>query len=95
MEVYGAGVWRSYYVFGQVLTEDSSFRDYVSSGLNAVDADFCGNWDKEFASSDHRTTESRFGWIVSYAHCPVSWASKLQTKVALSTAEDVHGCLPL
>jgi hypothetical protein len=31
--------------------------------------------------------ESRSGWIIFYAGCPVSWASKLQSQVALSTTE--------
>jgi hypothetical protein len=27
------------------------------------------------------------GWIIFYAGCPISWASKLQSQVALSTTE--------
>ena len=30
---------------------------------------------------------SHSGWIIFYAQCPVSWASKLQLQVALSTTE--------
>ena len=30
---------------------------------------------------------SHSGWIIFYAGCPVSWASKLQLQVALSTTE--------
>jgi hypothetical protein len=51
------------------------------------DADFSGNWNKEFAQVDPSTAKSRSGWIVFYAGCPVCWASKLQSQVALSTTE--------
>jgi hypothetical protein len=51
------------------------------------DADFSGNWNKEFAQIDPSTAKSRSGWIVFYAGCPVCWASKLQSQVALSTTE--------
>ena len=51
------------------------------------DSDFSGLWNKEFASVDPSTAKSRSGWIIFYAGCPVSWASKLQSQVALSTTE--------
>jgi hypothetical protein len=50
-------------------------------------ADFSGNWNKKFAPVDPSTAKSRSGWIVFYAGCPVCWASKLQSQVALSTTE--------
>jgi hypothetical protein len=50
-------------------------------------ADFSGLWNKAFAPVDLRTSKSRSGWIIFYAGCPVSWASKLQSQVALSTTE--------
>jgi hypothetical protein len=53
------------------------------------DADFSGNWSKGFAQVDPSTAKSRSGWIVFYAGCPVCWASKLQSQVALSTSEAV------
>jgi hypothetical protein len=31
--------------------------------------------------------KSRNGWIIFYAECPIIWASKLQSQVALSTTE--------
>ncbi len=49
--------------------------------------DFSGNWDKHLTPFDPSTAKSRSGWIVFYAGCPVIWASKLQTQVALSTSE--------
>ena len=51
------------------------------------DADFAGNWNRSFAQHDPSTAKSRSGWIVFYAGCPVIWASKLQSQVALSTTE--------
>jgi hypothetical protein len=51
------------------------------------DADFSCNWNKEFTRTDPSTAKSHSGWIVFYAGCPVCWASKLQSQVALSTTE--------
>ncbi len=51
------------------------------------DADFSQNWNKAFAAVDPSTAKSRSGWIIFYAGCPVSWASKLQSQVALSATE--------
>ena len=54
---------------------------------NFVDADFCGNWNRMRASEDAITAKSRTGFIIMYAGCPIAWWSKLQKKVALSTAQ--------
>ncbi len=51
------------------------------------DANFSGNWNKAFAAVDLSTAKSRSGWIIFYGGCPVSWASKLKSQVALSTTE--------
>jgi hypothetical protein len=51
------------------------------------DADFSGNWNREFTPVDHSTAKSQSGWIIFYAGCPVSWASKLQSQIALSTTK--------
>ena len=51
-----------------------------------VDADFAGGWN----SSDSENADnvlSRTGYVICYANCPVVWCSKLQTEIALSTAE--------
>ena len=48
---------------------------------------FSGAWNKQFAHSDPSTAKSRRGWIIFYANCPIIWASKLQTQVALSTTK--------
>jgi hypothetical protein len=51
------------------------------------DVDFSGNWNREFAPVDPSTAKSQSGWIIFYAGCPVSWASKLQSQIALSTTK--------
>jgi hypothetical protein len=63
------------------------------SGLRQIgfecycDANFSGNGNKAFASVDPSTAKLQSGWIVFYAGSPISWASKLQSQVALSTTE--------
>jgi hypothetical protein len=54
------------------------------------DADFAGNWDKDTAMDDPMTAKSRSGYAISYANCPIYWASKLQTEIALSTTESEY-----
>ena len=55
-----------------------------------VDADYCGNWDRNIAMNDPATAKSRHGFIVKYAGVPLYWASKMQTQIALSTAESEY-----
>jgi hypothetical protein len=52
-----------------------------------VDADFCGTWDPLTAPNDPDTARSRSGFIVFLAGAPLFWQSKLQSMIALSTAE--------
>jgi Reverse transcriptase (RNA-dependent DNA polymerase) len=54
------------------------------------DADFCGLWDKDIAEHDPATARSRSGYLITYANCPVVWASKLQTEIALSSTESEY-----
>ena len=64
------------------------FKPNRSRGFECFcDADFSGLWNKSLAPVDPSTAKSRSGWIIFYAGCPVSWASKLQSQVALSTTE--------
>jgi len=51
------------------------------------DEDFSGNWREDTAHLDRSTAKSRTGYIVKYAGCPLTWASKMQTETALSTTE--------
>ena len=52
-----------------------------------VDADFSGNWNKITAESDTSTAKSRSGYVLTYGECPISWTSKLQTQMVLSSCE--------
>jgi hypothetical protein len=61
--------------------------DKTASFQVFVDADFAGNWVPEEAQDDINTARSRYGYIVTYHGCPVTWASKMQTEVALSSTE--------
>jgi len=51
------------------------------------DADFSGNWKLEMAHLDRTTAKSRTGYVIKYAGCTLTWASKMQTETALSTME--------
>ena len=47
---------------------------------------FAGNW----ADADARNADSVLSiteFVICYANCPIVWCSKLQTEIALSTAE--------
>lgn len=55
-----------------------------------VDASFTGDWDPDNAEWDPDTARSRTGYVILYASCPVIWASKLQSEIALSTTESEY-----
>jgi hypothetical protein len=52
-----------------------------------ADADLCRNWNRSTAMKDVSTAKYRTGYITSFAGCPITWASKLKTQIALSTTE--------
>jgi hypothetical protein len=54
-----------------------------------VDADFAGMWHKEFADLRDNVL-SRTGFVITFCGCPISWCSKLQTEIALSTTESEY-----
>ena len=58
-----------------------------------VDADFQGGWDIQTASEDSTTAKSRTAYVVMYGGCPIVWASKMQTDIALSTTESEYSAL--
>ena len=63
-----------------------SFKPDISKSFECfADADYCGYWSRSFSKTDPSTDKSRSGWIITYAVCPIIWASKLQTHVATST----------
>ena len=45
------------------------------------------------ADVDPSTAKSRTGFVITYGACPIVWASKLQTEVALSTSESEYNAL--
>ena len=51
-----------------------------------VDADFAGNYNQEVCE-DPNSVKSRTGCVIRYAGCPITWFSRLQTEIALSTTE--------
>jgi hypothetical protein len=51
-----------------------------------VDADFAGGFSPQY-SEDASACLSRTGYVLWYAGCPLLWASKMQTTIALSTTE--------
>ena len=54
------------------------FKPDLSKGFeDYCDADFSGNWNKEFIRNDPSTAKSRSGWIISYTACSVIVGSKL------------------
>jgi hypothetical protein len=57
-----------------------------------VDADFAGNWDQT-DSENAENVFSRTGYVIMYAGCPLIWGSKLQSDIALSTAEAEYNAL--
>jgi hypothetical protein len=52
-----------------------------------ADADLCGNWNRSTSMNDVSTAKYRTGYIISFDWCPITWISKLQTQIALSTTE--------
>jgi len=52
-----------------------------------ADADFSGNWLKDIAEHNATTAQSRTGFVILFAGCPLIWGSRLQTEIALSTTE--------
>ena len=64
-----------------------TFRPDPTRGLECyVDADWAGSW-KLRSSADPLSARSRSGYVIMYAGCPIVWASKMQSLVALSTTE--------
>ena len=61
--------------------------DHTKSFKCWVDTDFAGNWHEPGATKDPMTAKSWSGWVITYAGCPITWSSKLQTLTALSTME--------
>ncbi len=54
-----------------------------------VDADFAGGWSSADADNADNVL-SRSGFVICYANSLLIWCSKLQTKIALSTAKEEY-----
>ena len=54
-----------------------------------VDADFLGNW-SQFNLENPASVLLRTGFVITYAKCPLVWASKLQTETSLPTTEEKY-----
>ena len=52
-----------------------------------VDASHASEWSSSSAMNDPNTARSRMGYTICYAGCPMIWASKMQTEIALSSTE--------
>jgi hypothetical protein len=52
-----------------------------------VDASHASEWSNKAAPDDPNTARSRMGYVITYAGCPMHWASKMQTEIALSSTE--------
>jgi len=58
------------------------------SGLECwVDASHASEWSNKTAIDDSNTARSRMGYLITYASCPMHWASKMQTEIAPSSTE--------
>ena len=66
------------------------YRPDITRGLECyVDADFAGGW-KDGNHNSPESLLSRTGFVIMYAGCPITWGSKLQTEIALSTTESEY-----
>ena len=80
--------WLGRYLAGT--TDKGTIFDPKDGTFNCfVDASFAGDWDKDAAANSHDSyfAKSRTGYIIRYAGCPILWASRLQTVIALSSTE--------
>ncbi len=72
--------WRVFSIYEGARTK----RLYLKEFECYVDASHAGDWKQMTAIDDPDTARSRTGCVLSYAKCPLIWASKLQTEIALS-----------
>jgi len=54
-----------------------------------VDADFAGRWHRDYTEL-RDSVLSRTGYVIQFCGCPITWASKLQSEIALSTTESEY-----
>jgi beta-xylosidase len=61
---------------------------------NASYADFAGLWHRDFDEL-RDCSLSCTGYVITYCGCPIHWASKLQSEIALSTTESKYIALSM
>ena len=54
-----------------------------------VDAAFAGDWNQSW-SQEPSSVFSRTGYFITYAGCPITWLSKPQTEISLSSTESEY-----
>ena len=69
--------------------------NYQKSFQCWVNADFAGTQKPEGSQADPMTSKSHPGWGITCAGCPITWVSKLQTLMALSTTEAKYVALSM
>ena len=70
--------------------KDIIYKPGISQGLECfIDADFTGGW-KDGNHDKPASVLSRTGYVIMYAGCPITWGSKMQTEIALSTTESEY-----
>jgi len=52
-----------------------------------IDASHAGEWKRKDAMNDPTTAKSRIGYAITFTGCSLIWASKLQTKITLSSTD--------
>ena len=67
--------------------------DYTLGFEVYADADFAGTWNKDTAENDPATVQSRAGYLIRLAGCPILWASRRMREICLSTTEAEYCCL--
>lgn len=55
-----------------------------------ADADYSGEWDPCAVKNQRDLARSRSGYIIKYAGVPIVWASRFQTKIAMSSTESEY-----
>ena len=51
-----------------------------------IDSNFLGRWHQDYAEI-RDSVLSNTGFVVTYCGCPLTWTSKIQMQIALSTVE--------
>eukprot|EP00978_Attheya_sp_CCMP212_P016930 scaffold44736_cov62-Attheya_sp.AAC.2 len=83
--------WLGRYLYAATRDKGTILKPIENKDLEVyVDADFSGNWDYEGVAEDMDTAQSRHGYIIMYARCPILWKSQMQMEFAWSTMESEY-----